>query len=434
MTAKAKPMKSIATRKSIVAVNEALLLGSLRQHKLTESAENLNAQLQAEIAERQKTARDLAEKARLLDLTHDAIIVCDLKGRMNYWNHGAEELYGWTADEALGQTSHTLLRTKFPEPLRQITRQLSRTGRWTGELVHTKRDGHRITVLERQTLDQHSPGEPVAVLHNITDITERKQAEEALRIAEAKLADRALHLEELVSRRTAQLTRAHEQLLSEADERKRLEAELASAIENERERLGQELHDGMVQELTGITMMLHVMSRKLEQTAPAQAAEAERLCRLLENAQRNGRDLAKSFYPVELEQHGLMAALEGIAQRTQQQFGVSCTAHAGANARVRATNATTVQLFRIAQEAVQNAAKHAHARNISIRLSRKNRAWLLLIQDDGNGLPQDAQETGGMGLRIMHYRARIIQGKLSVCNEKNGGVLVTCSTAPMASL
>ncbi len=430
---KSKPVRPTAERKAIVAVNEALLLGSLRQHELTESAENLNAKLQEEIAGRQQTARDLAEKARLLDLTHDAIIVCDLKGRMNYWNHGAEQLYGWSSDEALGQTSHALLQTQFPQPMKQITRQLSRTGWWMGELVHTKRNGRRITVLARQTLDQNNPGEPASVLHNFTDITKRKQAEEALLMAEAKLADRALHLEEIVAVRTAQLTTAHAQLLTEADERKRLEAEVATAIEKERERLGQELHDGLAQELTGITMMLHVLGRTLEKPAPAQAAEADRLCGLLQHAHQNGRDLAKSFYPVELEQHGLMAALEGIAHRTQQQFSVSCTATAGSNARARLKDITSVQLFRIAQEAVQNAAKHAHAQNISIRLSKKKGEWLLVVKDDGKGLPEDATESGGMGLRIMQYRARIIQGKLSICNDVNGGVLVTCSSPAATS-
>ena len=160
-----------------LAMNEALMLGSVRQHELTEAAEGLNARLQAEISARQKTALELAEKARLLDLTNDAIIVRDSEGRILYWNHGAEELYGWPREEALGKVSHSLLQTEFPKPIEQITEELHRTGRWTGELVHTKRDGQRITVFVHKALDRDAQGNPAAVLQTIRDVTERKKIE-----------------------------------------------------------------------------------------------------------------------------------------------------------------------------------------------------------------------------------------------------------------
>ncbi|MEA3208510.1 MAG: hypothetical protein QOE70_1567 [Chthoniobacter sp.] len=168
----------------MVAVNEALILGAVRQHEVTEAAEHVNAQLQVEIAAREQTARELAEKARLLDLTEDAIIVRDVEGRITYWNHGAEVLYGWSREEALGKTSHSLLQTESPTPLEQIARELYRNGRWTGELVHTRRDGQRITVLARKTLDRDHQGNPAAVLQTLTDITERKRSEETLRRSE----------------------------------------------------------------------------------------------------------------------------------------------------------------------------------------------------------------------------------------------------------
>ena len=540
-----------------VAMNEALLLGSIRQHELTEGAKKLNEQLRAEILVREKIALELFEKARLLDLSHDAIIVRDMEGHVRYWNHGAEELYGWSRDEVVGKISHILLQTEFPIPIEQMTEELHRTGRWIGELVHIARDGRRLTVLARKTMDRDSQGNPVAVLENISDITERKQAEEEVRVAgerfrfmadsmpqkiftatptgdvdyfnqqwmeftgltfedirdwgwtqfihpddleenvrrwkhsietgeyfemehrfrrhdgeyrwhvsrahamrddeesitmwigsntdihdvmlaqeelmeaDALLADRALHLESLVDERTEELTTAHAQLLAEADERKRLEAEIASTIESERERLGQDLHDGLVQELTGIGMLLHVLAQTLKKCAPTHAIEAHRLCVMLEKAHGNARDLAKSFYPVELEQHGLLVALGEIAQRAEQQFGISCVVQADQHIASPAKDTTSVQLFRIAQEAAQNAGKHAHAKNILIRLSKQEDAWLLSIEDDGVGLPDSFPKLGGMGLRIMQYRARIIHGTLSVRNKDGGGVLVTC-TVPAA--
>lgn len=411
----------------IASMNEALLLGSLRQIELAEAAEKLNARLVEEIAARHQTARELAEKARLLDLTHDAIIVRDMNGRISYWNHGAEELYGWSFEEVLGKVSHQILKTVFLHPLKEITAELHQTGCWTGDMIHTKRDGQSVNVLVRKVLDRDSEGNPASVLESITDISARKRTEDTLRQAEAQLADRAVHLERLVTQRTQDLTLAHEQLLGEADARKRLEAEIAGAIEGERERLGQELHDGPVQELTGIAMLLHVLAKKLKTSDPAGAREARRLCRKLENAHRNTRDLAKNFFPVELQHHGLLAALVGIAERTRQQYGLRCMVRTNPGARTTAKDLVSVQLFRIAQEAIQNAAKHAQATRILIRLEKEQGHWLLTVTDDGIGLLNHSPESEGMGLRIMRYRAGIIQGMLAVGNAEGGGVQVSCS-------
>ncbi len=545
--------ESTKAHKTIVEMNEALLLGSLRQHELTEAAEDINVQLQLEIAERKKAAKDLAEKARLLDLTYDAVIVRDVGGKISYWNHGAEEIYGWSSEEAIGKVSHTLFQTDFPETLEEMTEELQRTGRWMGELIHTRRDGRRITVLVRKTLDRDSEGNPASILQNITDITERKQIEEALREAgerfqfmaesmpqkiftagadgevnylnrqweeftglpfdatrgwgwasfihpddleenvrlwkesvetgadfelehrfrrkdgdyrwhlsrafamrdadgtimlwigsstdiddmmraqeelmdaEARLADHAGHLEELVVKRTKELTKAHAQLVLETEERKRLEAVIADAVEFERERLGRELHDGLLQDLTGIAILMHLLARKLRKPAPAQSDEVERLCGMLEKAHVSARELAKDFFPVELKQYGLLAALKGVAERTQAQFGVSCAVRAIGNAPLNLGETTAVQLFRIAQEAVRNAVKHAHAHEILIQMGSTKGAWKLTVKDDGVGLPDSAPESGGMGFRIMRYRAQIIEGTLLVDNDKGGGTLVTCT-------
>ena len=104
-----------------------------------------------------------------------------------YWNHGAEQLYGWSSEEALGKTSHELLQTEFPKPFEEITEELLRTDHWTGEFVHTTRDGRRITVLARKVLDRDSEGKPAAVLQTLTDITARKVEEEALRESQQRL-------------------------------------------------------------------------------------------------------------------------------------------------------------------------------------------------------------------------------------------------------
>ena len=167
-----------------IELNAAPIIKAAHQHEVAQAAEQLNPRLQAEVAAREKAVRELAEKARLLDLTEDAIIVRDIEGRISYWNHGAEILYGWSREEALGKKSHDLLQAESQTPFEEIAQELSRNGRWTGELVHTKRDGQRITVLARKTLDRDSQGNPAAVLQTLTDISERKRVEEVLRRSE----------------------------------------------------------------------------------------------------------------------------------------------------------------------------------------------------------------------------------------------------------
>ena len=147
-----------------------------------------NTRLEAEIAARVRVEETLREQAALLDLTHDTIFVRDERDVIVYWNRGAEELYGWTKEEAVGAVAHTRMQTLFPMPLPDIMAELSRAGRWEGELVHTRRDGSPVTVASRWSLQRGAPGRPPAVLETNNDITERKRAEEALHQAQAELA------------------------------------------------------------------------------------------------------------------------------------------------------------------------------------------------------------------------------------------------------
>jgi PAS domain S-box-containing protein len=168
--------------------------------------------LSRDITERKEAEKVLAERARLLDLTDDAIIVRDLEGHILYWNQGAEKLYGWPREEAVGKITHSLLNTQFSKPLEQITKELLKNNRWEGEFVQTRRDGQSVTVLARKALDRDKQGNPTAILETLTDITARKQAEEKLHMAQTLLADRAGQLEQAVVERTAELTRTNEQL------------------------------------------------------------------------------------------------------------------------------------------------------------------------------------------------------------------------------
>jgi PAS domain S-box-containing protein len=150
------------------------------------------------LAETQENQERLAEQARLLDLSTDAIIVRDQEGIIQFWNRGAAELYGWNRNEAMGTRKNDLLQSVFAESLDQITDRLQRDGRWDGEVIQTRHDGTRITVSTRWVLDRDARGKVERVLITDNDITMRKQAEALMR-SEAK------RLDALVAQRTATL-------------------------------------------------------------------------------------------------------------------------------------------------------------------------------------------------------------------------------------
>ena len=144
--------------------------------------------LKAEIAERKRSQDILRERADLLDLTHDTVFVRDANNVITFWNRGAERLYGWTREEAVGQVSHHLMQTTFPAPLEKIMAELNSTGRWEGELIHARRDGTQVVVASRWALQLDERGKPIGILETNNDITERKRAEEALHKAQTELA------------------------------------------------------------------------------------------------------------------------------------------------------------------------------------------------------------------------------------------------------
>ncbi|MFY7803624.1 MAG: PAS domain S-box protein [Limnoraphis robusta] len=140
----------------------------------------LNARLLVTLEEQEQASQLLTEQAELLDLAHDSIITWNLNSEITFWNQGSEFLYGWTKAEALGQETHTLLKTQFDQPLAEIQTQLLEQGCWEGELIHFTKDNRPITVLSRWVLQKDNTGEPIKILEINNDISERKQAEFAL--------------------------------------------------------------------------------------------------------------------------------------------------------------------------------------------------------------------------------------------------------------
>jgi PAS domain S-box-containing protein len=178
---------------------------SAKRRQAEEGLRQARDELEMRVQERTKELRQaneiLRERADLLDLTHDTVFVRDMNDVITFWNRGAEELYGWSREEAIGQVSHMINKTGFPAPLSDINAELTRSGRWEGELLHTRRDGSVVTVASSWALQRDEQGNPVAVLETNNDITERKRAEEALQKVRTELAhvSRVMTLGELTA-------------------------------------------------------------------------------------------------------------------------------------------------------------------------------------------------------------------------------------------
>lgn len=172
---------------------------------LSAAGENQYQEVVRDNTERKRAEQELRKQAELLSLAHDAIIVRDTKGQINFWNRGAEKTYGWTAAEAIGRITHQLLQTKFPASLKALEAALEERGEWEGELAHTTRDGRTVIVTSRQSLRCDERGAPAAILEINRDVTDRKRAEEQIhKLNEA--------LEQRVIERTRELEAVNKEL------------------------------------------------------------------------------------------------------------------------------------------------------------------------------------------------------------------------------
>ncbi len=211
-------------------------------------------------------------------------------------------------------------------------------------------------------------------------------------------------------------------------ETKRLEADVLNVAEEEQSRFGHDLHDGLGQHLTGIEFMSHVLQQRLASRNAPEAAEMEEIARLIREAITHTRDLARGLSPVLLQSKGLAVALQDLAASTTRHIrGVHCSCQTAPELPA-IDNEKAIHLYRIAQEAVTNAAKHGRASEILISVRDLENHLELSIEDNGGGFPEGTPGgTGGMGLRVMHYRAGIIGGTLHISQRPGEGVTVTAS-------
>jgi signal transduction histidine kinase len=231
-------------------------------------------------------------------------------------------------------------------------------------------------------------------------------------------------LEERVRRRTAALN-------SEMRERARLEEEILRISEREQRRIGHDLHDSLCQHLTATALAGQVLTEQLQPT-PQQAKAAGQIVAFIEEAIELTRKLARGLYPVELKGEGLMDALSELAGIIRERFKIGCRFECQ-GPMLLLKHEDAVHLYRIAQEAANNAVRHSQAREIVIRLDTDDQLMTLTVSDDGIGLPETPRSRFGMGLRIMDHRASLIGAKFKVERLPVRGTRVACQLPQSAS-
>ncbi len=386
------------------------------------------------ITEQKQIEKALAERARLLDLSSDAIFVRDAADRVTYWNRSASELYGYSREEAVGRVSHELLRTEFPEPLERITEQLHQDNRWTGELIHRHKDGSRIVVASRWTLDRDDGGNRKRVLETNNDITQQKQNEKALRESEERLRTLSDGLEVQVRNRTQELEQRNAEILQQSELLRELSNCLLTTQDDERRRIARELHDSAGQLITVLGMNLAGIAQRVGQN-PSLSDTVEDTQNLVQQLSREIRTTSYLLHPPLLDENGLSQAIhwymQGLKERSDLDIELSIPENFG---RLPADLELTI--FRIVQEGLTNIHRHSGSKTATIRLSRSADSVLLKIEDHGKGISPEklaalrAQRTG-VGITGMRERVRHLNGVMDIQSSGTGATISVTFPLPM---
>ena len=347
--------------------------------------ETYSADLKAEIGERRQAEAALKRSEEMFfkafNASPNAIAVTGLSdGRFIAVNDGFQRLTGYRRDDVIGKSLRDVRLFDDPSEYIAMMREIEKSGRLRDrdrEIDLIARSGEpRTGVLSAEVIELWGEA---CLLSNIADLTETK----------------------------------------------RLQREIMAAGEKERQRIGQDLHDDLSPHLIGIEALTKVLAGKLATATPAQAELAGKIRELITEAIAKTRSLTRGLLPVHLVAHGLEFSLRELTDNTQRVHGIACRFRSDAPV-VFNDNAAATHLYYIVQEALHNAVKHAAAGKIEVHLRQTGGRTAAEVTDDGVGIPEDVR-TGGMGLRIMGYRAKIIDATLEVGPAPGGGTRVSIS-------
>ena len=353
--------------------------------------QQLNATLEQRVCERTEELSDANERLQaMMGTALIGIMTLDERGIIKSLNPAAAQIFGYAPNELVGRGVSRLLEGPGQAPGESFLGHYQaageqRTPGFRGEVLGRSKEGRRI-VLESSAVE-FSDGGRRQVIVMVRDITKRK----------------------------------------------RLERELLAAGERERQRLGHDLHDGLGQHLHALFYMATLLEMELKGDWPERAQEAGRLARQLEHGLELVRSLARGLQPVNPVPEGLMAALRELTERTRALYRVDSRFQCPVPVLIHRHSAAN-DLYRIAQEAVNNAMKHGKPTRLRVKLMATSKRITLGIRDDGRGIGRPSARAQGMGLQVMQYRAEAIGGSLTVQRHPQGGTEVVCTVARQALL
>jgi PAS domain S-box-containing protein len=348
-----------------------------------------------EDANKERLLRESDDLFRLiLENVDDLIAVLDTQGTRIYNSPG---YYRILKDNTAGD-SFAHVHPEDRSRIKSLFRQVVNTGSGgRTEYRYLTGDGSIRYIESQSSVVKNDAGQVINVLVVSRDITERKLAEQAMRAAK-EAAEAALERAVLAERR------------------------IISISEETRERIGQELHDDLGQHLTGVAFLSEVLNKQLSAKNWPEMQSVTRITTLINEAVARTRQLAQGLYPVELKEAGLQAMLGQLAYQLKSIYGVECEVVYDENF-VAANSSLAINLFRIAQEAANNAIKHGSATKISITISLTADNCVFEITDNGCGI--DLSKHGGLGMHTMRYRATLIGATFSCEPMASGGTRVT---------
>jgi two-component system sensor histidine kinase UhpB len=371
--------------------------------------------------------------AAIVDSSDDAIVGKTLDGIITSWNRGAENLFGYSAAEAVGQHIFLIIPDDRRLEEADVLARLRRGEKIDHfETVRRTKAGRevRISLTVSPIKDDH--GHLVGASKVARDITERTEAEVTLRQAHEELTRAHEQVEKRILERTAELTRTNEALRIEIAERHRNEQErirlmahLVVAQEDERRRIARELHDQLGQHMTGLRLTLETLNTQAvgQNEFRAQVETLQELARQLD------RDIAFRVWelrPIALEHVGLRAALTNAVHHWAEHFGIRVRLHMGHVTDGCVSSSVETVMYRLAQEALNNVVKHARAGQVDVVLERTTDCLSLIIEDDGIGFdPSDADAVrDGLGLTGMRERAALVGADLQIESTSGGGTTI----------
>jgi PAS domain S-box-containing protein len=334
-----------------------------------------------DITGRKNAEKALLHYAALVESSDDAIIGKTLDGHITSWNRGAEMIFGYSRQEMTGKHISILIpedrQDEEPRILEKIRRGESVDHY---ETVRRRKDGKLIDISVTISPIRDAEGKTIEASKVARDITGRKQ----------------------------------------------LEREIVEISNREQQRIGQDLHDGLCQELAGIQLMCEVLEQKLAVKSKAESKQAGQIAGHIREAISHTRKLARGLSPVEFEANGLMSALHELSAHVEKIFRIECRFECPGPVSIQ-NNVFATHLYRIAQEAINNAIKHGKAKRILISLKPAGDRIALTVTDNGLGFSNETKKTGGMGLHIMKYRAGVVDAALEVRSGGDGkGTTVAC--------